>query len=366
MRVERFEIPMYGESDRDLKNRLSNTRPPRSFESMEWHYGMNPRWAQSLLDDWLTFDWQEARDVLNRFDHRMYNGVDGRLHFVHFGGNKGLPILLLHGWPSSFIELLDVAERLNEAGHQVVVPSLPGFIFSTDIGRRGLHASYAADALHQLMTHGLNHDRYLVHGGDFGANIGNRLGVFYPDNVVAIHVLAALHEAIPRGVTDAEVAFTELVDRWYETHGAYMHVNRTQAQTLAYGLSDSPAGLGIWIAEKYWSWCEFDQSLEEVIDRKSLLTLLTLYWHTNSLSSGNRWYADSQRLDNRVDGNTRVRIPARLFLTTESVDRCPRSLIEGIYDELNYGLADKGGHFLAWEQPNVLAADLLAFASQYS
>lgn len=365
--VSDFVVPGFEHEWQDLKTRLINRKRPSAFDSMEWKYGTNPVWAEQLLDDWVDFDWLTARKRLNAYPHKVVSIYGQQLHFVHFqSDNSGIPILLLHGWPSSFVELLTIAQHLNNAGMEVIVPSLPGFVFSDDVNKPGLHSSFAADVMHQLMTGVLGHDTYFAHGGDFGANIANRLAVFYPQSVRAIHVMATLPPAFAEPLCAEGKEYKALCDNWYETHGGYMHIQRTQSQTLAYGLSDSPAGLGVWLAEKFWSWCEFEQNLEEVIARDELLTLMSLYWFTNCINSTNRWYADAFTLDRRLVPGTKVLIPTRLFLTLEPVDKCPKIIADDIYSNLDYGLAGAGGHFLAWEQPALLSADLLRFIKKYA
>jgi pimeloyl-ACP methyl ester carboxylesterase len=212
-----------------------------------------------------------------------------------------------------------------------------------------------------LLMSALGHQRFFAQGGDVGASVTNWLGRDHADRVTAIHAMAAPFP-FPVAKDDSslsadERAYLALVDTWEVEEGAYGHQQRYQPQTLAVGLNDSPAGLATWIVEKWRSWSDSGGDVESRFSKDELLTNISLYWFTETIGSSVRMYYESAHADypKRLP---RIEAPTRLFLTREPVDLCPPEFAARSYADLSYGLASTGGHFLAAEEPELLARDI--------
>jgi microsomal epoxide hydrolase len=370
MSVQPFDIRIPDEDVADLNRRLDRTRWPDEVDNADWRYGANLGFMRALTAYWRNgFDWRAQEARLNRVPQFrvQIDGVD-----VHFAQLKGrgpdpLPIVLTHGWPSSFAELLPLAERLADpSAHSgdpadafdVVVPSMPGYGFSGRPAAPGMTADVTAALWARLMTEVLGYDRFVAHGGDIGARVTNRLGRSYGDRVPAIHVMAVPKAQLDKitDVTPEERAWLDVGDEWERDEGAYSHQQKTRPQTLAFGLNDSPVGLAAWIVEKWRAWSECGGDLESRFSKDELLTQVAIYWFTQTAASSVRMYWEHAHAAPWELG--RIDTPARLFLTTEPVDLAPRSWAERFYAELSYGRAPRGGHFLAGEEPDLLAQDI--------
>jgi pimeloyl-ACP methyl ester carboxylesterase len=346
----------------DLRARIDATRWPDELRDAGWTYGTDLASLRTLLHSWAhEFDWRALERELNALDHQRIE-IDGlAIHFVRWPGREGaLPIVLTNGWPSCFLELRKLAPLLVEAGFEPIVPSLPGYGFSARPDRPGMSREAIADLWHRLMTEALGYERFAVHGTDIGASVSSRLGARHPDAVVGVHLSAAsfvLPETCPRSA--AEDAYAEQMARWTAEEGAYAHQQATKPQTLAYGLTDSPAGLAGWIVEKWRAWSDCGGELERAFTRDEILANLTVYWVTGTIGSSTRLYYD------RVDGPTpRVDVPVGISLFHNEFlieAKPPRELVERSHAVAFWRDHDRGGHFPALEQPARLAADLSEF-----
>jgi hypothetical protein len=204
----------------------------------------------------------------------------------------------------------------------------------------------------------LGYDSFFAHGGDIGAGVTNHLGRIGEGHVRAVHTMAAPYDVDrqnPR-LSDAERHYVDILNEWDREEGGYEHEQRTRPRTLSFGLNDSPVGLAAWIIEKWRSWSDCHGDLESSFSKDEILTNISIYWLTATIGSSIQMYYDTVHAG--LPRPPKIEIPARLFLTTEKVNRCPREWAERSYADLSYGLASKGGHFLAAEQPELLAADL--------
>lgn len=368
MRVEPFEVRIGDEVLDDLRRRIRATRWPDPAPGELWAQGVDEAYLRDLLRYWADeFDWAEQERRLNRFDHRIAHIDDVRIHFVaHRAGSDRPPVMLLHGWPSTFVEMLALVERLGDR-FDLIVPSLPGYAFSSRPARTGVDRAAVAELCHALMT-GLGHERYGVHGGDFGAGVATHLALAHPDVVAGIHLSTAemspyLGPGSP-SLTDAEQAYVARLAEWDSTERGYSSVQSTRPQTLGYGLNDSPAGLAAWVLDKWRSWSDSDGDLTATFGRDALLTMLTIWWATGSITSSmrdyydNRWHAAALGPDDLVTVPTAFSLFPNEFVPEGEP---PRSWYERLYTIRRWTVHRRGGHFAAAEQPDLLAADIAAF-----
>jgi len=365
----------------DLRRRLAATRWSPGWPSGGsaaggsaagggWAAGTDPAELRRLVDYWATeFDWGAVERMINALPSAtaMLDGV--ALQYFRFDGETpgALPLVLTNGWPSTSIELVELARRLASPSQHggdaadaftVIVPSLPGFPFSP---QRATHFDQTHELWHRLMSHELGFDRYGAHGGDLGAGITSRLAQAHPQSVVGIHVLAVASPQTfdPATVTAEESAYLESVQKWVADEGGYQHEQQTRPLTLAPALSDSPAGLLAWIVEKYRAWSDCGGDLSTRFTDDFLLTQASLYWFTNSISTSFRPYWEyAAGLTTRVE---RVDVPTAVAVFPHDLTRPPRSWAERTYNVTRFTTMERGGHFAPHEEPRALAADLTEF-----
>lgn len=373
-----FQIAIPEADIADLKARLARTRWPDAVENADWRYGTDLDFLKELVAHWRDhFDWRAAEARLNTFPQFIAD-IDGHaIHFLHVKGKgpKPLPLLITHGWPSSVAEFQKIIPRLTDpASHggraedsfDVIAPSLPGFGFSARPTQSGLSSAAATHIIAKLMTDVLGHRRFFAHGGDIGGGITNRLGRLYGDRVAAIHTMVAAPVADTTNPppTDAEKAWLKTVDAWEADEGAYGHQQRTRPESLGYGLNDSPAGLAAWVVEKWRSWSDCNGDVLSRFTMDELLTNISVYWFTQTITSSMRMYFESAHA-HEPKAPPRIGVPARIFLTREEVERAPPEYAARTYTNFSYGLAPAGGHFLAAEEPELLAEDMRSWFRQF-
>ncbi|WP_433021450.1 epoxide hydrolase family protein [Kribbella sp. CA-294648] len=356
----------------DLRSRLRRTRWATSWPGTGWEAGTDGNELRRLVAYWADgFDWRKQEAALNALPSHFadFDGVP--VHYLRYDGEQpsALPLVLTHGWPSSVLELTELAHRLAsptqygrpvEEAFTVIVPSLPGFPFSPQ--RPSLPPATATHELwHRLMRDELGFARYGAHGGDLGAGISSLLGQAYPEEVVGIHLLAVANPAPvdPDELSPEEQAYLDAEAEWFAEEGGYEHEQMTRPLTLSAGLSDSPAGLLAWLLEKYRAWSDCDGEVNTRFSDDYILTQASLYWFTNSISTSFRPYYEFHRgLRERV---TSVSVPTAIAVFPEDLVRPPRSWAARTYNVTRYTAMPRGGHFAAWEEPELLAEDLVAF-----
>ncbi len=378
MKIHPFDIAVAQAALDDLHQRLSQTRWPDEIPGSGWNYGSNLTYMKDLIRYWqTTFDWQHQEQQLNTLPH-FRTMIDGMgIHFVHERGNgpHPFPLILTHGWPSSFVEMLKILPMLTDPARyggdpadafDVVIPSLPGYGFSDRPPRPEQGAdTRIADMWSRLMTDVLGYPRFGAHGGDVGGGVTCQLGRLYPQQVIGIHVLNV--SVLPYLGADApplsnqERTFLAERERWDAEEGAYAHIQHTRPQTLAYGLNDSPAGLAAWIVEKFRSWSDCDGEVERRFTKEELLTNISLYWLTQTINSSfGPYYADDDEGEALRKGE-RVEVPCAFALFPKNLEHPPRELAERGYNVQRWTQMPRGGHFPALEEPALLAEDLRAF-----
>ena len=374
--IEPFRIAIPDGVLADLRDRIARTRWPDEIADSGWDYGTNLGYLKELLDYWRDgFDWRAQETYLNSF-HHFRAPVDGRkLHFLHERGRgpDPMPLLVVHGWPSTFFEMVKLVPLLTDpATHggdvrdsfDVIVPSLPGFGFSDLPRERGMTKTRMARLLAGLMIEVLGYRRFAARGGDIGSGVVAFLAMDYPKHVAGIHVSDVLRPYLGPGArifTEAERRFFEEERLWMEKEGAYDHIQATKPQTLAYGLTDSPAGLAAWIVEKFRSWSDCGGDVERRFSKDELLTNLTIYWATGTINSANRRYFERDAEPRDLGPGDRVRVPTAVTIFPADIDKPPREWGERVYDVRRWTEMPRGGHFAALEEPDLLAKDIREF-----
>ena len=380
MDIKPFKIKIPDAVLADLQERLARTRWPDEIADSEWDYGTNLGYIKGLVDYWQTgFDWRAQEDAMNAFAHYRADVEGTGIHFIHERG-KGpspLPIVITHGWPGSFFELLKIIPLLTDpASHggdpadsfDVVAPSLPGYGFSDRPAQRGMNDLRIADLWAKLMKEGLGYQRFAAQGGDWGAFIAARLGHAHPESVTGIHmswvgVVEPYLGPETRELSQAERAFLEQRVRWRQAEAGYRHIQGTKPQTLAYGLNDSPAGLAAWLVDRIRTWGEGDDLSERrrYYTWDELLTNITIYWVTQTINSSNRLYYENQRIPWTLGEGERISVPCSQAVFAQDQVHAPREWAERIYNVERWTVMPRGGHFPAWEEPELLAQDIRAF-----
>ena len=376
VRVSPFTVQVPDQVLSDLRARIRNTRWPPGAPGREWEQGTDLEYLKGLLGYWADgFDWRAQERELNRFKHFRAE-IDGVvIHFVHERARhgNGVPIILTHGWPSAFIELLPLVPLLSDPrahgiegpAFDLVIPSLPGYGFSG----RPARANYRSVAAlwHRLMS-GLGYERYGAGGGDFGAGVTTLMALDEPRRMIGIHLsnleLSPWMGEGSRPLSSAERAYLAQRQRWDESERGYSSIQSTKPQTLAYALNDSPAGLAAWILEKWRSWADTGGSLEGRFSRDFLLTLVTLYWVTETVTTSMRDYFDNRWHGISLGPNDFVRVPTGIAnFTTQLIFEGdpPREWAERLYDVRQWTPMPRGGHFAPAEEPERLARDLATF-----
>jgi pimeloyl-ACP methyl ester carboxylesterase len=379
MHIAPFTIRVPDEVLSDLTTRIRNTRWPTQAPGAAWAQGTDLAYLKRLLGYWADgFDWRAQERRLNRFAHFRAELGDIHIHFVHERAREGngIPLILTHGWPSSFLELLPLVPLLTNPkdngidapAFDLVIPSLPGYGFS----ERPTQASYrtVARMWHELMS-GLGYERYGAGGGDFGAGVATYMAIENPGPIIGIH-LTTMELWPPTGegtrpLTEAESAYVAQVRQWDEVERGYSAVQSTRPQTLGYALNDSPAGLAAWILEKWRAWSDSGGDLDVHFSRDFLLTLLTLYRVTETITPSMRDYFDNRWHGGEIQAGTRVQVPmgfANFDKSYVSEGSPPQEWVERLYDVRQWTPMPRGGHFGPVEEPERLARDIATFFAE--
>jgi pimeloyl-ACP methyl ester carboxylesterase len=371
-----FRIAIPDEAISDLKERLARARWPDQLEDAGWDSGVDLGYLRALVAYWQnTFDWRTQEARLNRLS-QFTADIDGHhIHFVHerARGGRGIPLILTHGWPGSFVEMEKVLPLLTDPqrhgaleapAFDVVIPSLPGYGFSSRPTREGVHPAAIAGLWAKLMT-GLGYQRFGAQGGDWGASVTLQLAQRHADRMLGIHFNLIPNGLVRRSetsLTDEEESTFAKGLKWNEDEGAYAHVHRTKPQTLAYALNDSPVGLAAWIVEKFRTWSDCGGDIERAFTRDELLTNISIYWYTQTISSSIRLYREARLGPPRLAPNETIAVPSAFANFPTELWLPPRSYVERAFSNVRrWTVMPMGGHFAAMEQPQLLAADLRAF-----
>jgi pimeloyl-ACP methyl ester carboxylesterase len=359
----------------DLNERLARTRWPDEIESSQWNYGTNKAFLRRLCDYWHgSFDWRGIEARLNALPQFLLS-VDGTpVHFIHIKGRGPAPkpLLLTHGWPSTCFEYVKVVGPLSDpAAHgadpadafDLVIPSIPGFTFSPAATQPGMRPAKRAGLWTELMA-ALGYDRFFAHGSDWGSYLTALLGYRHPQHIRGLHMTAvsmgsARHERAQK--TPEEAKRARAMKRYRNRENGYQAIQSTKPQTLAYALSDSPAGIASWIVEKWRAWSDCDGDVERRFSKDELLTNIALYWFTNSINGSMRLYYENAAAPVVLHQGERIGVPCGFQLFPKD-GSAGRARAEQDFNVVRWSEMDRGGHFPALEEPTLLVDDLRAFA----
>jgi pimeloyl-ACP methyl ester carboxylesterase len=354
----------------DLKYRLENTRWPDEIENSAWNYGANLSYMQELHKYWLSkFDWRETENKINQYENYIAEIDDYQIHFIHKKGvaKKSIPIIITHGWPGSFLEMMKLIPLLSqdsEIAFDVVVPSMPGYGFSSKLTKEGCNVGFMADLWVKLMKE-LGYERFAVQGGDFGAGVASALAFKYPENVIGLHLNYIPGNYVPElnneVFSEEEKDYLKSEEEWYLREGGYSLQQKTKPITLAYGLNDSPMGLCAWIVEKMYSWADCKGNIENVFSKDELLSNVTLYWLTETIHSSIRLYGENRKYPLKLGKDNLISIPVGIARFRYEEPFPPRQFVERGFNVQHWSDFSDGGHFPALEKPLELANDIKTF-----
>ncbi|MGE4048157.1 MAG: epoxide hydrolase family protein [Acetobacteraceae bacterium] len=372
-----FTLQIPDEALADLRTRLALTRLPDQAPDRAWAYGTDRAYMRELVRYWHDhFDWRAQEAALNAFPQFKVPLHDIDLHYLHVPGQgpNPTPLLLMHGWPGSVFEFLDIIPRLTDPARfggdpadafTVIAPSLPGFCLSFAPNQKRFSVEQMAACLAELMTGVLGADRYGAQGGDYGAFIASRLGHAHRDRLIGIHInlLTVPRDGPARdNPTPEEQRYAQELAAWLKEETGYQWIQGTRPQTLAYALTDSPAGLAAWIAEKFRAWTDNDGTIESAVDRDRMLANICLYWFTGAIGSSFWPYYARMHGPWPIPRGGTVDVPMGYAAFPKEIIRPPRSVAEKMYPDIRrWTEMKRGGHFAALEQPAALAEDIQAF-----
>jgi len=358
--VKPFKIDVQQTVLDDLQNRLRQTRWPDAPENIGWKYGTDPVFLQSLIAYWQNgYDWRKQEAALNKFPQFTVEIEGLTIHFLHIKSKNpnARPLLLLHGWPDCFYRFYKVIPLLTD-DYDVVVPSIPGFGFSSHVAQTD---DGSAKIFATLMKDVLGYNTFLAAGGDVGSGITKSLANLYPENVAAIHLTDV---GYPNGTEDwstmskAEQEFGQVIQQWWYTEGAYAMLHATKPQTQAFGLNDSPTGLASWIIEKFNTWGTPGETIEDHFTKDELLTNIMIYWVSQTINSSMRTYAVGAH--QQLASGQKVNVPTGVAVFSGDAPT-PKEWAERKVNLKRFTVREKGGHFAAMETPEVWVKEVDEF-----
>lgn len=362
--IRPFEIPCDAEAIADLRRRLAATRWPDAEPVDDWSQGIPLALTQDLCTYWATeYDWEARAARLNQFPQfkTEIEGLD--IHFIHVRSphEDALPLIITHGWPGSIAEFQNVIGPLTDPvahggsaadAFHVVCPSIPGYGFSDAPTETGWGVPRIAATWATLMTR-LGYEHYVAQGGDWGSMITTQLGIDGPVGLAAIHLnmpLAPPDADTFGDLSPGEQASLDAMTHYQKQESGYSKIQNTRPQTLGYGLADSPAGQLAWIVEKYWAWTDNNGSPEDAMSRDELLDNVMLYWLPNTGASSARLYWES--FSTPPFGLPQVPVGCSIF--PQEIFRTSRRWAEKHFGSLlHFNELDRGGHFAAFEEPDL-------------
>ncbi|XP_038162715.1 epoxide hydrolase 1 isoform X2 [Cyprinodon tularosa] len=396
-----FTVQTSDKEIEDLYERIDKTRFTDPLEDSAFHYGFNSTYLKKVVSYWRnTFDWKKQVEMLNKYPHfkTKIEGLD--VHFIHVrpsqrGDQRVLPLMLVHGWPGSFYEFYKILPLLTQKDErvtfEVVIPSIPGYGFSEAPHKKGFNSLAAARIFLTLMDR-LGFSQFYLQGGDWGSLITTNMAQMRPDCVRGLHLnmcmttrgLRVLLSTIIGPYLPFLVGFSrEDVRRLFPffeknvwemlRESGYLHLQATKPDTAGRGLNDSPVGLAAYILEKFSTWTHLknrgleDGGLERKFTLDDLLTNVMIYWTTGCIISSMRFYKENMGsdIDNRIDSKTGIFVPTGLAAFPQELMHCPKSWAQIRYrNVVSYTFMPQGGHFPAFEEPQLLAKDIIQFAKK--
>ena len=384
--MKQFKIQISQNEINDLNERLTKTRWPNETINEGWKKGAPTDYLKQLTDYWLNkFDWKKQETLLNKYP-QFITEIDGQnIHFLHIksGNADATPLMLIHGWPGSFADFINVIEPLtnpreeNAASFHLVIPSIPGFGFSTPVREKGWNMFRIAAAFSTLMEQ-LGYAKFAVHGGDMGAGITSIMSALAAHKLIGTHINTDFYSVAGLGMfpsdtsflTEEEIPRLERMKAYKKNGTAYLEIQSTRPQTVAYALCDSPVAQLGWMIEKYKEWTDEDKNLpEDAIHIDQILTNVSLYWFNQigassaeildeNMSMAFNWGGDD---GGSQDANQWAppKVPAAMTVYAKNEDESLfKKLMSFTGEPDHYIFHNKGGHFPAMEVPELFVNDL--------
>jgi pimeloyl-ACP methyl ester carboxylesterase len=379
---EPFEIAIAEPALRELATRLAQARQAEDFANDDWRYGVDGGYLAELVDHWRdAYDWRAQEGAMNAFANYRTT-LDGMpIHYIHQPG-KGpnpMPLILTHGWPWTFWDFQKVIGPLSDPASfgadpadafDVIVPSLPGFAFSTPLRQPGVQWARTADLWVALMRE-LGYARFAAYGGDWGSLVTAQLGHKYAEQMIGIHLgvcvpLTLFQTGLPtedQYADDEKERFHHTARRMSSVGTSHLVVQSDDPQTLAYGLNDSPIGLLAWILERRRNWSDSGGQVESRFSKDELITTAMIYWLTQSIGTSMRYYWEAQHFTwtPSHDGTPVVPAPTAITLWPQELMLMPNAMMESFYNLKRLTTMPRGGHFHPMEEPELLVEDIRAF-----
>jgi pimeloyl-ACP methyl ester carboxylesterase len=381
---EPFKISVPDDEIMDLRTRLASTRWPGDFANDDWRYGTKESWLKDIVSYWINdYDWRSVEAEMNSYPQFKVE-IDGiAIHYMHVKGTgaTSAPIILTHGWPWTFWDWREVVDRLTDPARfggnpqdsfDVVVPSLPGFGFSTPLRKTGIAPRQVAQLWDTLMHDVLGYDSFFVAGGDWGSVISSEFGYAHPDHVLGTWMTFPHVPGVNvYGLDASDFAADE---QWmFENHllaaptiAPHVSVASREPQTAAVAFNDSPAGLAAWLWERRRLWGNYDEDLLETFDRDFLCTLASMYWFNNAIATSMRIYAEfvgpyAEPAPVLHNGDVAIKVPTGFAVFPKEIAFLPRKLAEKHTNLKRYTVHDSGGHFAVAEEPETVAREITEF-----
>jgi len=375
--VKSFKVNI---SDKIIKNIYDKVKKYQWHEMPKdggWEYGTNLDYMKEISNYWVNkFDWKKYEDQINKFSNFTTRVSDINIHFIQEkgSGSNPMPLLIMHGWPGSIIEFLHIIQKLahperfggnEEDGFDVIVPSLPGFGFS-ESPKRPIGPRKMANIFNTLMTKNLGYKNYLAQGGDWGATISNWLGYDHSKKCKALHIncLTMRHPDGPK--TQEERDWQIKFDKDQIMQDGYRTQQATKPQTLSYGMMDSPVGVAAWIIEKFYFWSDLkNNNIESIYSKDILIANIMIYLVTKTFNTASWIYFGRREEGGRFFPKDfhKIEVPTAIAeFPAEMSDWPPRSYVNRLFNIKRWTKMDKGGHFAAMEQPELLVNDIVEFS----
>ena len=377
---QRFTIEIPQETVDDLRDRLNNTRFAPDLGNDDWRYGVPTAYLRELVAHWAAFDWRAVEQQMNELEHWRVDVAGLPIHFVRVAGvgPSPMPLILTHGWPWAFWDYRHVLGPLSDPARyggdpadafEVIVPSLPGYVFSTPLTQTGVGYARTAHLWHELMTEVLGFDRYGAGGGDWGAFVSAHLAHIDPPGLAGVHLtfpaLMGFDYATltPNDYGPEDAGGYEQLQHGSAVGFAHMAVHITDPQTLAHSLTDSPAGLAAWMVERRRAWSDCGGDVESRFSKDDLVTSFSLYWLTNSFASALRTYPESFRAPWQPEHDRTPVMPAPTGIAQfpKELAVVPPEVCARYANLVHHTRMPRGGHFAPAEEPELVVDDLRAF-----
>lgn len=375
--IRPFTVNISDSAIADLKARLALARIPEPLHGPGWTLGTDTAYLRELIEYWRTrFDWRAQERRLNQFE-QFTTTIDGlQIHFLHRRSARAdaLPLLITHGWPGSFVEFAKVigpftdpvahGGRPEDAFH-VVIPSIPGFAFSEAPREPGYNPARVAAIEAKLMAR-LGYARYGAQGGDWGSIISTQLALLDAPHLAGLHLNMCFGGAPAgtdpnAGLTPREIERLKVRQAFQAEETGYQQIQGTKPQTIGIALNDSPVGLAAWIVEKFQTWCDCAGNPDSVFTKDELLTNISLYWFTQTAASSARIYYESRHTPPGATAGQRIEVPTACADFPKEIIWSPRKWLEPRYNITRWTEMPRGGHFAAFEQPQLFVDDVRAF-----